>query len=146
MQEPDRVFLKDGTTEWFPQFQNESTYAAYPTYPDILWLSLGQWIKFSENDKEESFCELVEDVFKMFTNHPANVKIWMNIPRVRTNELRLAQKLQQCEQNLTFLPNMYYFDLFEYTSYFQNIFWGDGYHLLVEHQRVMMLNALDILC
>mmetsp|Transcript_22568 Transcript_22568/g.64934 ORF Transcript_22568/g.64934 Transcript_22568/m.64934 type:complete len:367 (-) Transcript_22568:47-1147(-) len=138
--EPNRVFLKDGTTEWFPSFHSRNK--TYGTHPDILWLSLGQWM----SDKIDGLCDFIEDVFEMFVIHPAKIKIWVNIPKVRTSTVNLARAYRDCEQQLSFPPNIFYFDLYNYTSHFENIFWGDGYHLVEDHQHVMMLNALDIIC
>lgn len=141
-QEPNRVFLKDGITEWFPSFRVKNT-TQYRTHPDILWLSLGQWMS---DKRSENLCKAICDIFEMFVVHPAKFKFWVNLPEVRTATIDMAREYRVCERNLSFPPNVYYFDWFEYTSHFENIFWGDGYHLLEEHQRVMMLSVLDIVC
>jgi hypothetical protein len=153
LSEPNRVFIKDGTTEWYPDHLRKEENTNYGQHPDILWLSLGQWIANNNNNNNNnsgnnsSLCTLIEDTFKMFTDHPASVKIWMNIPRVwKKEKVEVARTFHECEKDLTFQPNMYYFDLYNYTSYYENIFWGDGYHLRVEYQKVIMLNALDVIC
>ena len=141
-QEPNRVFLKDGITEWFPNFHVNNV-TRYGKHPDILWLSLGQWIS---DERSGDLCKVIGGIFERFVVHPAKYKLWVNLPEVRTTTVNMAREYRACERNLSFPPNVFYFDWFEYTSHFENIFWGDGYHLLEEHQRVMMLSLLDIVC